>query len=65
MIASVEPTLLEMLFGLLLVGFEYDEARHGQFGIKEIELSKASEYRGRQVHSGLHRHYNFQKNKKA
>ena len=33
------------------------ETRHGQFGIKEIELSKISEYRGRQVHSGLHRHY--------
>jgi hypothetical protein len=36
---------------------EYDEARHGQFGVKEIELSKTSEYRGREVHSGLHRHY--------
>ena len=35
----------------------YGEARQGQFGIKEIELSKTSEYRGRHVHSGLHRHY--------
>lgn len=53
MTASVETAAaLEML-----LGFEYDEARHGQFGIKEIELSKASEYRGRQVHAGLHRHY--------
>ena len=41
-----------------LLGFRYDEVRHGQFGIKEIELSKTSEYRGRLVHSGLHRHYN-------
>jgi len=33
----------------MLLEFELDDARHGQLGIKEIELSKTSEYRGREV----------------
>jgi hypothetical protein len=53
--ASESDERLEMT-AASTVRFGIREARHGQLGINEIELSKTSEYCGREVQSGLHRH---------